>query len=150
MSETTPESSPRASKASIRNLLCRTIRLYRKEGRHPGPWEDCDRIARAACSDPEAYRDLYPDLVDGWGDVIAGTCSFGKSIFGQPTEWLMERKQWLSKPFFDYCPEYQPLRPFVTEAATPELHRELQTYEALRVQLLEVIDWVLAERSDWR
>jgi hypothetical protein len=143
-----PEPTNRASEASIRDLLRETIRLYHEEGRYPGPWEDCSRVAHLVEADPQEYRDLYPDLVDVWGDVIAGTCSFGEEILSQSEEWLLDRRKWLSQPFFDFFQKYRPLQPFVTEAGTPALCRELTVYETLRVQLLRVIDWALEECSN--
>ncbi len=58
------------TEASIRDLLRRTVRLYRDEGRHPGPWEDCARIIQAAGDETEEYRDLYPDLTDIYCDIM--------------------------------------------------------------------------------
>jgi hypothetical protein len=115
-------------------------RIYDEEEGDPFPYEGC-RWLKSEFGD---FEGLTPDL-NTWQMDVAGHSSLGKKVLSWPAEKVLQSRGALSLSFFEKHPEYALLERHITESETPDLFDKLRLYERMRMKLLELYDFLLAE-----
>jgi hypothetical protein len=119
----------------LRELFERITLLF-QEACRPFPYAGCRKLYALV---GEEAKNLIPDL-DLYFSDLAGYCSRGSRIVKMSARETSHAKKTASKSFFEIHPKYNSLRVFITETGTPDLFRELDLYEQMRVALLQIFD----------
>jgi|SRR5580704_3691160 hypothetical protein len=117
--------------------------LFEEDKRHQFPYADCRKIQAQA---GDQAKDLIPDL-DAYFAKLAGYCSRGSGIVHMTSQEFLNMKKAAEKSFFEKHPQYESAESLITEEHAPDLFRDLQLGERMRVALLEISELHFANQS---
>jgi YxiJ-like protein len=119
------------------NTLAEEIeRCYEERFKNKFPYDDCYKLQR---ENPSIGTGLIPDL-DSYLSFIAGYSSSATTLVHRPVEELRKAISRLKRSFFEVNPRYKSLERLITLRDTAVLYTELQVANALRRDLLVLME----------
>ncbi len=101
----------------------------------PFPYADCRKLLSRF---PELPRELISDL-DYHFSTIAGYASRGRRLLRLNGADLEQARNAIARSFFEKHQEYRILEAEIAVETTPDLFRELESTEKIRMKILELL-----------
>jgi hypothetical protein len=114
--------------------------VYARDFGGPFPYQDCYLLADLLGI---SGGDLIPELDYYFGN-IAGYGSSASRLQNRSSDELKRARKTLSKDFYQYHPALEPCRHLIDPVRTPLLFRYMHASEEMRLQLLLLLEGVLA------
>jgi|SRR5271157_3367904 len=123
------------------NLLAHSVEeRYRNALRSKFPYQDCYKLQRKNLL---LTKSLISDL-DAYFSFIAGYSSNASNLRSRPTDEIRNAIPKLKRSFFAAYPQYGELAVLVTPDQVAELYAELELADALRSDIVRIMEFILA------
>ena len=127
---------------NARELAKQIESKYKAEMLRPFPQEDIHSLRSV---DPVEW-DLFWTYWLLFQADVAGYASSASRFLRKTRDENEHTCKGLRRSFFEAYPNYRTFEPHITDSHTPQLFREMQQVEELRLQLLALFDLILEQR----